>query len=146
MPKPRAVLDTNVTVAAALSRSATSPNVELLRRLAQGEFELLTCFTIYVELAEKLSAKRVNPKRAAQILALINTLAEWVTLSPDDIEPLLTDPDDNVVIACAVIGNAHYLVTYDPHFAPLGAEYRGIKIVKALPFLWAVRGDTPSGI
>ena len=144
MTKPRAVLDTNVVVAAALSRNPASPNTELLQRLAQGEFDLLTCFTLYAELAEKLSVKQVSLNRAAQILALINALAEWVTLSPDDIEPLLPDPDDNVVIACAVIGHAHYLVTYDPHFDGLGGEYQGIKIVKALPFLWVVRGDTPA--
>ena len=26
------------------------------------------------------------------------------------------------------------LVTYDPHFDSLGGEYRGIKVVKAIPF------------
>ena len=56
---------------------------------------------------------------------------------------IVDDPDDDHVVACAVVGRVDYLVTYDPHFERLGYEYRGIKIAKALPFLWAVRGDTP---
>lgn len=53
------------------------------------------------------------------------------------------DADDDVVVACAIAGNADFLVTYDPHFAPLGDTYEGFRISKALPFLWAVRGDQP---
>ncbi len=49
----------------------------------------------------------------------------------------------DVILACAVIGRADYLVSYDPHFAVLGDNHRGIKITKALPFLWAGRGDVP---
>jgi uncharacterized protein len=53
------------------------------------------------------------------------------------------DPDDDVMLACAVVGKADYLVTYDPHFDVVGGEHRGVKITRALPFLWAVRGDQP---
>ena len=45
----------------------------------------------------------------------------------------------NVIVACAVEGAANYLVTYDPHFDTLKGNYRGIKIVKAIPFLEALR-------
>jgi len=48
---------------------------------------------------------------------------------------------DNVVVACAVEGKANYLVTYDPHFDVLDGDYKGIKIVKAIPFLEALRGN-----
>lgn len=33
----------------------------------------------------------------------------------------------------------YYLVTYDPHFDSLQGEYRGVKIVKAIPFLDVLR-------
>jgi hypothetical protein len=33
-------------------------------------------------------------------------------------------------------------VTYDPHFDSLQGDYRGIKIVKAIPFLEALRTIT----
>jgi predicted nucleic acid-binding protein len=57
----------------------------------------------------------------------------------EKIENLLPDPDDNVIVACAVEGKADYLVTYDPHVDPLSGEYQGIRILKAIPFLEALR-------
>lgn len=59
------------------------------------------------------------------------------------IAPMLPDPDDDVVLACAVAGRADYLVTYDPHFDVLGEQYQGVRVVRPLSFLWAVRGDRP---
>ena len=47
--------------------------------------------------------------------------------------------DDDVILACAAVGQADYLITYDPHFDVLKGEYHGAKVVKALPFLWAIR-------
>lgn len=81
-----------------------------------------------------ISAERINTlvERLAQ-------LAEWVEIPIEKIEALLSDPDDNVIVACAVEGSANYLVTYDPHFDALGGEYRGLKIIKAIPFLEILR-------
>src|SRR5262245_23929959 len=120
-----------------LSRSPTSPTRELIARWQRGEFALLTCEQIAQEYAEKLLERQVAVAEIEEQLNALVLFATWITVMPENIVPLLADADDNVVVACAVIGNAHYLVTYDPHFAPLGAEYRGIKVVKALPFLWA---------
>jgi predicted nucleic acid-binding protein len=52
---------------------------------------------------------------------------------------ILADPDDDLVIACAVVGQATHLVTYDPHFAVLGGKYQGVHIVDALDFLAVLR-------
>ena len=140
----RAVWDTNIYVAATLSRNPTSPTRELVERLEQNQFILLVCEAVADEVVEKLEDHAVAAEIIAQWVARLEKFAEWITVPIEAIEPLLQDPDDNVVVACAVIGHAHYLVTYDPHFDGLGGEYQGIKIVKALPFLWAVRGDTPA--
>lgn len=83
---------------------------------------------------------------ADRLRAVLDTnvfVAEWIVVPPEAVLPLLSDPDDNLVLACAVVGQADYLVTYDPHFNTLGGAYQGVKIVKALTFLWAVRGDQP---
>jgi predicted nucleic acid-binding protein len=74
------------------------------------------------------------------LIEALAALAEWVEVPPEKIEDLLSDPDDNVIVACAVEGKANYLVTYDPHFDSLNGEYRGIKILKAIPFLEVLRG------
>lgn len=142
----RAVFDSNVYVAATLSHNPTSPTRELLERLKERHYVLLTCDAIVDEVVENLADQAVAAEAIAQLIARLEKFAEWVAVPPAAIEALLEDPDDNVVVACAVLGQAHYLVTYDPHFSPLGAEHRGIKIVKALPFLWAVRGDAPPNL
>lgn len=140
----RAVFDTNVFVSAALSKNPTSPMRELLERWELEEFALLTCDALATELIEKLVAHRIDPKRIATLVATLRLLAEWIIVPSERIDAVLPDADDDVVLACALLGSAHFIVTYDPHFDGLGGIFRGIQIVKALPFLWKIRGDLPS--
>ncbi len=141
----RAVFDTNVLVSAALSKSLTSPTRELLARWEQDEFTLLTCEAIVAELIEKLLDHRIQPATIAKLIATLALLAEWVTVPGTSVSPILADPDDDIVLACAVVGRADFVVTYDPHFDMLGGVYQNIQIVKALPFLWKVRRGQPPG-
>lgn len=137
----RAVLDTNVFVSAALSKSPTSPTREALERWKSGEFILLICTPLAEEIAEKLQDHSVDEKKVIALVESLASLAEWVEVPPEKIEVLLSDPDDNVIVACAVEGKANYLVTYDPHFDSLNGEYRGMKILKAIPFLEILREE-----
>lgn len=140
----RAVLDTNVFLSAFLSRSPSSPTREILHRWQAGELVLLVSDALIDELAEKLLENRIDPVRITEFLTLLARLADWITVPEDEVLPLISeDPDDDHVLACAVAGKADYLVTYDLHFEALGGVHRGVKISKALPFLWAVRGDLP---
>lgn len=140
----KAVFDTNIFVSAFLSRSPTSPTQELIHRWQADEFTLLVCDDLFDEIAEKLLEKGIEQERVIEFLALLEQLAEWVDVPLETIEPVIVDdPDDDVIVACAIVGQADYLVSYDPHFSPLGDTYQGVKITKALPFLWVVRGDTP---
>jgi uncharacterized protein len=140
----RAVFDTNVFVSAYLSQNPTSPTQELINRWLADEFTLLVCDAIVDELIEKLAVRGIGREDIELFVALLGNLAEWVDVPDEAIIQLVpADADDDVVIACAVTGSADFLVTYDPHFAPLGDTYQGVKITKALPFLWAVRGDQP---
>ncbi|MFP4436255.1 MAG: putative toxin-antitoxin system toxin component, PIN family [Chloroflexaceae bacterium] len=136
----RAVLDTNVFVSAFLSRSPTSPTRELIERWMRNEFTLLISDILLEELAEKLIEHGIDQEQVITFLATLSSLAEHVDVPDEAVQPVITaDPDDDYVLACAVVAGADYLVSYDPHFQPLGEEYQGIKIVKALPFLWTVR-------
>lgn len=140
----KAIFDTNVFVSAFLSRNPTSPTQELMHRWQADEFTLLICDALLDEITEKLVEKGIEQEQIIEFLALLEQLAEWVDVPSDAIEPIIADdPDDDVILACAIVGQADYLVSYDPHFSPLGEIYQGTKITKALPFLWAVRGDTP---
>ena len=140
----RAVLDTNVFVSGFLSRNPTSPSRELLHRWLAEEFILIMCRPLLQEVIAKLVSHRVESERIERFFANAVRLAEWHDDSWEDASRLIpADPDDDAIIACAVKAQADYLVTYDLHFDVLGGEYGGVKIVKALPFLWAVRGDQP---
>lgn len=102
------------------------------------------CDAIVDEFIEKLTARGVEREDIENFVALLDAMTEWVDVPAEAIVPHIpADADDDVVVACAPAGNADFLVTYDPHFAPLGNTYEGIRISKALPFLWAVRGDQP---
>ena len=137
--KIRAVLDTNVFVSAALSKNANSPTRETLDRWKRDEFVLLICTSLAEEIVEKLLDRHVDNEKVVDLVKTLADWAEWVEVPAEKIESLLSDPDDNVIVACAVEGGANYLVTYDPHFDSLQGEYRGVKIVKAIPFLEALR-------
>lgn len=48
---------------------------------------------------------------------------------------ITTDPDDNMILECAVVGSATHIVTGDKrHLLPLGI-YQGIYIISAADFL-----------
>jgi len=143
-PRLRAVFDTNVFVAAYLSKNPDSPTVELLRRWVYDEFELLYSDDLLVEIDEKFSAKGIGEAYKEGLLAELHERATFVQVYPEDIDPVIAaDPDDDFIIACAVVGQADYLVSYDTHLHVLAGEYRGVKITEPLRFLWVVRGDEP---
>jgi uncharacterized protein len=135
----RAVLDTNVFVSAVLSKNPSSPTREALERWQRGEFILIICTPLAEEIVEKLLDHSITAQRVQALVERLAQLAEWVEVPTHKIESLLSDPDDNVILACALEGSANYLVTYDPHFNSLGGEYRGLKILKAIPFLEVLR-------
>jgi putative PIN family toxin of toxin-antitoxin system len=136
-----AVLDTNIFVSAALSKNESSPTREVLARWQNNEFILLICTPLAEEIAEKLLDRNISDKRVIALVDQLAELAEWVDVPVNKIQKLLTDEDDNVIVACAIEGKANYLVTYDPHFDSLGEEYKGIKIMKAIPFLNDLRNS-----
>ena len=137
----RAVLDTNVFVSSALSKNPSSPTREVIDRWKRGEFVLLICTSLAEEVVEKLLDHSIDQEKVSALVETLASLAEWLEVPTEKIEALLSDPDDNVVVACAVEGKANYLITYDPHFDSLQGEYRGVKIVKAIPFLEVMRNQ-----
>lgn len=139
----RVVLDTNVFLSAALSRNLTSPTRELLERWMAGDFAVITCEQLATELIEKLLDRKIEPAKTAALVAALARLAEWVVVPPEAVHPVLADADDDIVLACALCGEANVIVTYDPHFDLLQGRYGPVEIMKALPFLWRIRGDLP---
>lgn len=144
-PTARAVLDTNVPIAAHLSRNPHSPTIELVERWRHGEFVQLYSDAMLAELLEKFQARGIAPDAADRYVADLLLLGEYVVVAPEQVpEVILADPDDNMILACAFVGRATRIVTYDPHFDVLQGAYQGIKILDGLHFLYLVRGDRVS--
>ena len=138
-PLPHVVLDTNVVVAAIRSRNPNSPTLELLRRWVRCEFVLLYCEDVYAEYVAKLSELATTSSVREMFLATVIRRAEYVAVRDKQVLPVTADRDDDAVIACAVVGKATHLITYDPHLTALGPHYKAVAILDALSFLQELR-------
>jgi hypothetical protein len=138
------VIDTNVIVAAYRSRNPHSPTIELIERWRAGQFTLIYSRQIRREYISQLSGLELETDQVDDFADDVLRLGVRISLRSEQIKPVTSDPKDNVFVACALVGNATQLVTYDPHIRKLGSDYRGLQIVDALQFLYLVRGDQPS--
>jgi predicted nucleic acid-binding protein len=92
---------------------------------------------------EKFDQRGIDQALTLELVAFILADAESIDTSDEALPALIVDdPDDDLILACAIAGDANYLVTYDPHVDCLGGEFRGIRIIDGLHFLYVVRGDT----
>lgn len=65
----RAVLDTNVVLAAKRSTHPQSPNAEILTRWIAGEFAWLVSEDVVTEYADKLLEKGIDPVKVEHLVA-----------------------------------------------------------------------------
>ncbi len=140
--QPRAVFDTNLLVSYLLVHRP--PIATLLDvHLTQERFTLLSAPALLEELARVLRYPRLQryydaPQRD-RFTALIAALSELVEL-PEEIPPICRDPDDDRVIACAVVGRADVIVSGDRDLLDL-REVGGIPIFTAAQFLAWMESD-----
>jgi len=135
-PTLRAVLDTNLLVSYLLVHRP--PIATLIDEcLAQERFTLVSAPALLEELTRVLRYPRLQRYYDAatrdRFVALVATLSELVEL-PEEIPPICRDPDDDRVIACAVVGRADVIVSGDKDLLDLG-EVGGIPILTAVQFL-----------
>jgi putative PIN family toxin of toxin-antitoxin system len=140
----KAVLDTTVLVSALLNLNPGGVSYELLRLAKQGAFELCISDEILEETAETLRYPRLRQRFAysdADIVAYCHDLALTGTIV-DNVPSVqvVRDPDDDMVVACALAADADYLVSRDQDLLALG-EYEGIKMIKPEAFLHLLRAQ-----
>lgn len=132
----RAVLDTNLLVSYLLTHRP--PIATLIdRHLAQDDFVLVTAPELLVELARLLAYPKLQRYYAdderTRFVALMMSLSEVVDL-PETIPRVCRDPDDDGVIACAVVDNADVIVSGDEHLLNL-EQVGDMLILTAAQFL-----------
>ena len=131
-----AVLDTNLLVSYLLTHRA--PIATLIDdHLRQERFTLLTAVPLLQELDRVLRYPRLqryyDEETRVRYVALVAALSEIVDL-PAPAPRICRDPDDDWVIACAVVGGGDAIVSGDRDLLSLGAV-GGIPIWTASQFL-----------
>ena len=129
----RIVLDTNLLVSGVIAAG-------LPRRLVDGakagEFELCTSEVLLTELLDVLSREKFAARLSQAGLTpegIVDDLRRLaVAVTPTDVpRVVLTDPDDDHVIAAAVAGQADFIASGDRRdLLPLG-NFEGIPIITA---------------
>lgn len=141
-PFCRAVLDSNVLVAATRSADPHSPNRELIERWQADEFRLLYSRDTLLEYAEKLWELSLNRTDAVGFIALISALGEAVEIEFFHLPRYPADADDIAFLLCAWNGLASHLVSYDRHLLDLSVTYEAdFAICRPLEFLAALRSS-----
>jgi putative PIN family toxin of toxin-antitoxin system len=132
----RAVLDTNLLVSYLLTHRP--PIAALIdEHLAQEHWTLLTAAALLQELDRVLRYPRLqryySEASRTQYVALIAALSEVVEW-PESVPSICRDPDDDWVIACAVVGKANFIVSGDRDLLTL-ERVGTIEILTAAQFL-----------
>jgi len=136
----RVVFDSNVIVSAILSKKSTPGRI--LEMAIQGKFLLVMSPYIwdemerafqYQRIVKVLKQKDIPPAEIKAFLSILKDISLTVAGSVA-VEAVKDDPLDNPIVACAVEGEADFIVSGDHHLTDLGA-YRHIRIVNPAIFL-----------
>lgn len=132
----RAVLDTN-TIISGLFWSGSPRRV--LRAAESQDLTITTSPPLlgellrvlnYPKLAEKVAATGRTPEELLALFAHMCTIVQ-----PEAIEPTIkADPDDDMVLACALGAKSNVIVSGDTHLLTLGS-FRNIPIITARELL-----------
>lgn len=111
----RVILDTSVLVAAARSRNGAS--FRLVSMLPSKQFEIALTVALYTEWQSVMSRPEHLPPGASAEAALsfLRYLASIAHLQDVHFlwRPFLRDPDDDMVLECAVASGSQYIVTHN---------------------------------
>ncbi len=145
---PRAVLDTTILVSAFLNPVEGGPSYDILKLADAGAFELILSDDILEETVKVLLTaarlrKRYHYSDEAAIdycRELANFAAEIISDVPDI--QVVRDPNDDMILACAIAAKADTLVTRDKDLLSL-ESYKEISVLSPEDFLAMLRASKP---
>ena len=112
---------------------------KVLQAWRTGHFELITSLPLLLELREAISRPHLKDRSRLSLADIrdfltLLTSAAFLVAPPEVVSALLRDPDDLAVLACALAGDAEYIVTGDLDLLHL-RSFEGVQIVRPSPFL-----------
>lgn len=136
----RVVLDTNTAISGLLWGG---PPRRLIDAATAGEIEIICAEALLDELRDVLNRPKFTQRlvlrgvTAAELLDLYRQLVHIVV--PAQLPaPVTRDPDDDLVLACALAAQAEVIVSGDDDLLSLGV-YAGVPILTAPAFLARLR-------
>ena len=138
----KVVLDSTVLVSAFLAKTGVS--AKLLHKAKDGGFDICLAEEILEEVQRALLQYQKIRKRyhysdqtVIQFVQNLRIVAHLITELPS-IEVVNSDPNDNMVVACALKAQADYIVTRDNDLLSL-ENYEDIKVVTPEKFMGILR-------
>jgi putative PIN family toxin of toxin-antitoxin system len=138
----KVVFDTNVLVAAARSKQGAS--YALLSMLPSTRFQLALSVSLYTEWQAVMTRPENLPigMTAEDAKAFLRYLASIAHLQ--DVfylwRPRLKDPDDDMVLECAVAAGCRYIVTHNVRDFT-GTDSLGVQAIRPADFLALIRSS-----
>lgn len=112
----RLVIDASTLVSGVASRPGGGAPALILSSAIDVDFEAIACPRLIGEFRRALTTgyfrRRFGDEERAEIAAAVEE-AVVMRPDPDDIEPLLRDPDDDYLVALARLAGAEAIVTGD---------------------------------
>ncbi len=134
----RVVADTNVLASGlAAYHAEASPVALILDAWRYGSLDLVASAPIVAELRRTLAkpyfAQRFTTEEIERALYLVRHRSSFVQVLAD-VQGVATTPEDDLILATAVAGKAHVLVTGDRQLRNLG-QYQGVRILGPRAFM-----------
>jgi len=127
----RAVFDTNVLIAAFLTEGLCSG---LLIRARKQAFNLVLCDDIIREFEGILTKKfKLTSTDISEMSVIVTEAASEILHKLNPIPNICRDPNDDMIIACAIDATADYIVTGDEDLLIL-KKYKEIIIINPRNF------------
>jgi len=129
----RVVLDTNIIISACIKPGG---NEARMIELVQAGV-LIACLSeaLLEEYREVAERKKFETRRECLIGAIDAIRANAVVVDPLERCDACTDPDDNLLLECALAAKASFVVT--GNLADFPSEWRGVRVVNARAMLTA---------
>jgi len=132
----RVVIDTNIFITFLIGRLSRT----LLEKIKTKEIELVISEDLLEELIETVNRPRFrgifSKEDVKDLFVLIEERA--IKVRPAKKVYDCRDPKDNIVLECALVGKAHYIVTGDKDLLVLH-PYRGIEVITLSKFKKLIR-------
>lgn len=139
MKRHRVVLDTNVLVSAILFGG---PPRDVLELAISGTIHCSLSPPILDELRDVLCRAKFGFSLEQSLRVIEELHAVCDVVDPGDrVRVITSDPDDNMILECAVSADAAFIVSGDRHLLDLG-QYEGIVIVNPAGYLRTVSSTT----